>query len=43
MGQGNKLQKCLTTIKEQMVMKELHEGLLGGNFATKSMQKNNWM
>jgi hypothetical protein len=33
MGQYNRLQRCLTTIETQMVMKELHEGLLGGHFA----------
>ncbi len=33
MGQDNKLRKCLTTTKAHMVMKELHEGPLGGHFA----------
>jgi hypothetical protein len=37
MGQGNKLQRCLTTTKVQMVMKELHEGPLGGHFAIEIM------
>jgi hypothetical protein len=35
MGQNNKLQRCLTTTEAQMMMKELHEGPLGGHFATK--------
>jgi hypothetical protein len=32
MGQDNKLQRCLTTIKAQMLMKELCEGPSGGHF-----------
>ncbi len=39
MGQDNKLRRCLTTIKTQMVMKELHEGPLGGHFAIETMHK----
>ncbi len=34
MGQDNKMQGCLTTTKAQMVMRELHEGLLRAHFAT---------
>jgi len=32
-GQDNKLGRCLTTTKAQMVMKELHEGPSRGHFA----------
>jgi hypothetical protein len=34
-GQNNKLQRCLTITKAQMVMKELYEGPSGRHFATK--------
>jgi hypothetical protein len=34
-----KLQRCLTSTKEHMVMKELHEGPSKGHFATKIMQR----
>jgi hypothetical protein len=37
MAQDNRLQQCLTTTKAQMVMRELHEGLLKRHFATKIM------
>ncbi len=36
MGQDDRLQRCLTTIKTQMVMRELHDGQLEGHFATKN-------
>jgi len=39
MGQDNRLQQCLTTIEAQMVMKELHEGPLGGHFVIKITQR----
>jgi hypothetical protein len=32
-GQDNKMHKCLTTSKTQIVLKELH-GVVGGHFAT---------
>jgi hypothetical protein len=35
MGQDNKLWRCLITTKTQMGMRELHEGLAWGHFATK--------
>jgi hypothetical protein len=35
MGQDDKLQKCLTTIEAQMVIRELHEGPSRGHFAIK--------
>jgi hypothetical protein len=34
MGQDNRLQQCLKTIKTQMVMKKLHEGPSGEHFVT---------
>jgi hypothetical protein len=37
MGQDNKLQRCLTNINAQMVMKELYEGPSRGHFATEIM------
>jgi hypothetical protein len=37
MGQDNRLRRCLTTTKAQMVMKELHEGPSGGHFAMEIM------
>jgi len=39
MGQDNRLQQCLTTIEAQMVMKELHEGPLGGHFVIEITQR----
>jgi hypothetical protein len=33
MGHDNKLHKCLTTSKAQIVLKELHEGVPRGHFA----------
>jgi hypothetical protein len=32
-GQDNKMRKCLTTSKAQIVLKELHEGVAKGYFA----------
>ncbi len=32
MGQDNKLHRCLTTLKAQIVLKELHEGVAGRHF-----------
>ncbi len=31
-GQDNRLCKCLTTSKAQIILKELHEGVVGGHF-----------
>ncbi len=31
-GQDNKMHRCLTTSETQNVLKELHEGVLGGHF-----------
>jgi hypothetical protein len=39
MGQDKRLKRCLSTIEVQKVMKELHEGTIGGHFATKITQK----
>jgi hypothetical protein len=38
-GQDNKLGRCLTTTKAQMMMKELHEGPSRGHFTIEKMQK----
>jgi hypothetical protein len=40
MGQDNKLRKCLTTSKAQIVLKELH-GVARGHFATNIIAKKN--
>jgi len=32
-GQDNKMRRCLTTSKAQIVLKELHEGVVGRHFA----------
>jgi hypothetical protein len=32
-GQDNKLYRCLTTSKTQIILKELHEGVVGRHFA----------
>jgi hypothetical protein len=32
-GQDNRMHKCLTTSKAQIVLKELHEGVVGRHFA----------
>ncbi len=34
MGQDNKMRKCMTTSEAQIVLKELHEGVARGHFAT---------
>jgi hypothetical protein len=39
MGQDNRLQRCLTTIEVQMVMRKLHEGQFRRHFATKITQR----
>ncbi len=39
MGQDNRLSWCLSTMKAQKVMKELHEGTVGRHFATEITQK----
>ncbi len=33
MGQNNKMRRCLTTSNAQIILKELHEGVVGGHFA----------
>jgi hypothetical protein len=32
-GQDNKLHQCLTTLKTQIILNELHEGVARGHFA----------
>ncbi len=32
-GQDNKMRRCLTTSKAQIILKELHEGVDGKRFA----------
>jgi len=32
MEQDNKMHKCLTTLEAQIVLNELHEGMVGGHF-----------
>jgi hypothetical protein len=32
MGQDNRMRRCLTTSKAYIVLKELHEGVVGGQF-----------
>jgi hypothetical protein len=39
MGKNNRLQRCLTIIKAQMMMKELHEGLARRHFAIEITQR----
>jgi hypothetical protein len=34
MGQDNKMHKCLTTLKAQILLKKLYEGVGGRHFAT---------
>jgi hypothetical protein len=31
-GQDNRMRKCLTTLETQIVLKELHKGMVGGHF-----------
>jgi hypothetical protein len=38
-GQYNKLRKCLTTSKAQIVLKELHEGVARGHFVANIIVK----
>jgi hypothetical protein len=38
MGKYNKLKWCLLTTQVKKVMKELHEGTIGGHFVTKITQ-----
>jgi hypothetical protein len=38
-GQDNKMHKCLTTPEAQIVLKELHEGVVGGHFASNIIAK----
>jgi len=40
MQQDNKLQRCLIITETQVVMREMHEGPLGGQFATEITQRN---
>jgi hypothetical protein len=39
MGQDNRLKRCMLTTKAQKVEKELHEGTIGGHFATEITHK----
>jgi hypothetical protein len=39
MGQDNRVQRCLRSTKAQMVMKELHERPLRGDFAIELTQR----
>jgi hypothetical protein len=39
MGQDNILRRCLSTIKAQKVMKELHKGTIGEHFPIEIKQK----
>jgi len=39
MGQDNRLCKCLTTSKAQIVLKELHEGVIGRHFVANITSK----
>ncbi len=38
-GQDNKMCKCLTTWKAQIVLKDLHEGMVGGYFVANIIVK----
>ncbi len=38
-GQNNILHRCLTTLKSQIVLKELHEGVAGGHFSRNIITK----
>jgi hypothetical protein len=33
LGQNNRLHRCLTTLEARIVLKELHEGVVGRHFA----------
>jgi hypothetical protein len=39
MRQNNRLRWCLLITQVQKVMKELHDGIIGGHFVTKITQK----
>jgi len=39
MGQDNKLRRCLTTTKAQMVMREMHERPSRGHFVIETTQR----
>ena len=39
-GQHNKMHRCLTTSKAQIVLKELHEGVVGGHFVEDIIAQN---
>ncbi len=32
LGQDNKMRRCFTTLETHIVLKELHEGMVGGHF-----------
>jgi hypothetical protein len=38
-GQDNKMHKCLTTLETQIVLKELHEGVVGKHFVANIIAK----
>jgi hypothetical protein len=39
MGQDNRMHRCLTTSKAQIVLKELHEGIVGRHFVVDNIAK----
>jgi hypothetical protein len=39
MGQDNRMCRCLTTSKAQIVLKELHERVVGGHFVANIKQR----
>ncbi len=41
MGQDNRMHRCLTTSKAQVVLKELHEGVARRHFAADIIVKKN--
>ncbi len=40
-GKDTKMRRCLTISKTQIVLKELHEGVVGGHFAIDIITKKN--
>jgi hypothetical protein len=38
-GQDNKMHRCLTTFETHIVLKELHEGVIGGHFVANIIAK----
>jgi hypothetical protein len=42
-GQNNKMHRCLTTLEAQIVLKELHEGVIRGHFAIDIIVNKFWM